>query len=340
MLRLLTLALLTSALFSCGNAKKLKIEEIETLVLDYDSERPNNYGQAFTGGVCAKMKTGELRCLKNDTDLTYDGNVVLDIDDQKIQVVRVPANYTDSVIPVTLQLTDKKGNFVQGIDSLRLNFRSGITLSGIRFAGMNGSNGSNGGQRWIGRDGKDGDAGAAGTNGSDGEDHLVYIWKEGTAYYIYVENSARTQIGHYQIRGSQPFRLDVSGGTGGNGGNGGDGSDGKNGELVDQKEKLPGDGGDGGAAGMGGRGGNGGRIRCVLHPSAADFRENLQLTSNGGSAGKNGEPGKAGKAGTKLANQNSARDGVGGTRPGMTPQRGFNGEVIIVEETFDPAQYK
>lgn len=340
MLRLLAFAFLTLLVASCGNAKKLKIEEIETLVLDYDSERPNNYGYAFTGGVCARMKSGELRCLKNDSDLTYDGNVVLDIGDQKIRVVRVPANYTDSVVRVTLQLTDKKGNMVQGTDSLFLNFRSGISLSGLRFAGMNGANGSDGGQRWIGRDGKNGDAGVTGTDGSNGEDFLVYIWKENKTYYIYVENGARTHIGRYQIRGSEPFKLDVSGGPGGNGGNGGDGSNGKNGELVDGKEKSPGDGGNGGAAGMGGRGGNGGRIRCVLHPSAADFREKLQLTSNGGAAGRNGEPGKAGKAGTKLPNQTNARDGIAGSQPGMTPQRGFNGEVLIVEENFDPVQYR
>lgn len=336
---LLLIPVLALLVQSCGNTRNMKVEDIDYLVLDYNPDAPNNYGTVIQGGVCAQMKSGELKCLKNNADFEGSNYVSFDIRKQEISLLTMPTAYDNGAIPVMLKMTGKKDVEVVSYDTLRINFNSGIRIGSKNYSGNSGANGRNGGQSTLFRDGKDGDNGLNGDNGRSGDSYDIHIWKDSNTYFIHVVNLVTGSTGKYKINGLKPFEINASGSNGGNGGRGGDGGDGKPGEVVNNKTKLPGNGGNGGWGGNGGNGGNGGTIRCSLHPSAADFRGQLQFLVQPGMGGNNGTAGTGGKAGTSLAGQSLARAGYNG-RSGQNGFSGQAGQINIVEEAFDIPTYQ
>ena len=336
---LLLIPILALLVQSCGNTRNMKVEDIDYLVLDYNPEAPNNYGTLIQGGVCAQMNSGELKCLKNNSHFEISDNIRCDIKDQELTVITMPRSYSDDKVVVMMKMKGKKDYEITSYDTLRLNFNAGVTLGGRPYSGNTGSSGKNGGQSTLYRDGKDGDNGLNGDNGRSGDSYDVHIWKDSNTYFIHVVNLTTGSTGKYKINGSKPLEINASGSNGGNGGKGGDGGDGKNGETVNGKAKYPGNGGNGGYGGNGGFGGNGGAIRCVLHPSATDFRTQLKFLTQPGSGGSGGSAGTGGKAGTSLAGQSLARAGYNG-RSGQSGSMGQAGQVTIIEEAFDIPTYQ
>ncbi len=338
---LLLIPVLALLIQSCGNTRNMKVEDIDYLVLDYNPDAPNNYGTIIQGGVCAQMNSGELKCLKNNSHFEISDNIRADIKDQELTVITQPRSYSDDKVVVMMTMKGKKDYTITSYDTLRLNFNAGIKLGNNRmYSGNNGSNGKNGGQSTLFRDGKDGDNGMNGDNGRSGDSYDIHIWKDSNnTYFLHVVNLVTGSTGKYKINGLKPFEINASGANGGNGGKGGDGGDGKPGEIVNNKTKFPGNGGNGGWGGNGGNGGSGGNIRCVLHPSASDFRDQLKFTVQPGRGGDGGNQGIGGKAGKSLAGQSLARAGYNGRR-GQDGSWGQTGQITIVEEAFDIPTYQ
>lgn len=338
--KLVITGLLVTGMYSCSNTKKIPIEEIEYLYVDYDSEAPNNYGVAMKATVCAQMQSGEARCLKNNSDFVCSYNIVCNIHAEEVIIANSPQAFNQSKVPVTLTLSDKKGNSIQSNDTILLNFKAGVSVYTRVIPGIDGVKGSDGGQALLFRDGKEGNSGTNGSNGQDGNSFDIHIWQEAGVYYYHVTNLTTEQTGRYQTIGAKPFVLDAPGSNGGRGGDGGQGGSGKDGSIDTQnnKVKLPGNGGNGGFGGSGGNGGNGGNIRVVIHPSAADIREQLKLSARPGYGGEAGKGGKGGVAGKPANGQTPAKPGLTGSQ-GWNGRSGNSGTITIVDESFNPAIY-
>lgn len=326
-------------LLSCHNARKIKVENIEKLVLDYDSYTPNNYNTTFPGKVCAQMKTTEYTCLKNNSNFSSSSNVDFNINREKITVIGAPLKFNQSKVPVVLIYEDNKENHVEYNDTLYINFKAPISINAAFADGQNGQKGKDGNQSLLFRDGQEGDPGTSGQHGNPGPQVDVYVWKDSVGmYYFYVSNKTTGYISRLNLSMQVDFTLSVNGSDGGNGGNGGNGGDGKNFEVSGSKIKYGGNGGRGGMGGSGGNGGNGGFIRCVIHPSASDIQPFLKFSAFGGNGGDMGKGGEGGKPGT--AHSSQAATVVG--QKGFSGARGFNGAngtVNTTVELFDPKAF-
>jgi hypothetical protein len=332
MYRFLSFGLLLLFFVSCGNVRTIKPSEVEFLFVDIDPDTPTNYGSPFPAMIGAQMKTGEIRYLKDNSDFVCSYNIVCRVKDKRVEVVDVPQSFDADRVTVSLKMGNKQGDTVYSTDTLRLNFRSGVKLGTSLRKAQNGTNGASGSTPLLFRDGKNGDAGGTGQNGTPGDSYDIHIWKDSDTYFLHVRNLTTGLVGRYQIRGDKPFELNASGGDGGDGGNGGTGGDGKNGSGGD-KPKYPGNGGTGGPGGSGGSGGDGGTIRCVLHPSALDFRAQVKLSAAGGRGGSGGKGGQGGKAGTPATGQGAANNGATGGS-GWNGLPGRPGVVTFVNEDF------
>lgn len=337
-IQVLGAAMMVITLGACHNTRKIKLEEVDYLVVDYDAYTPNNYTTPFKGTVSAQMKSGELIGLRNNSGFESSSHVLFEIKEERITLPYAPDSFGLSQVPVQLKLSDKKGMIIENMDTIYLNFKSGLSVYGTNPRGQAGVNGKDGGQGLIFRDGKDGEAGTNGQNGAAGESFDIHIWKDSNMYYIHLFNRTKNEVGKLQMATLQDFVLVTSGASGGDGGNGGKGGNGKDGENSG-KLKSPGNGGRGGVGGIGGNGGNGGTITCRIHPSASAIQTYLKFSANGGSAGDGGNGGDGGKAGTALAGQTVPYAGQKGIK-GADGIRGLNGSIQIAVQDFDSSMYR
>ncbi len=330
---------LTFILVGCGNGRRIKVNDVERLIVDYDSYQPTNYQVPLTGTICAEMKSGEQVCFKNNSNLSFSPNMDVKINKEKITIVSTPAKFMMAKVPVSIRYTDKDENFVEGFDTLYINFKAPLVIESTAARGASGNRGNDGRTEMLFRDGKEGDPGQHGQHGEPGQNFEIYVWRDSTGtLFFYVNNLSKGQIARYNIVGNAPFTLAADGGNGGNGGDGGNGGTGKNFETSGNKIKYAGNGGRGGQGGNGGNGGSGGNIRCVIHPSAEFYREFIILSANGGRGGDNGNGGNGGKAGTPHPNQSAPFDGARGLN-GLRGLGGMNGAISVTVETFEPALF-
>lgn len=331
-----------AGMYGCSNTKKIPVNEIEYLYLDYDPYAPNNYGVPITGSVCAQMQSGESRCLKNNSDFTSSYNLSCYINKEQLTVTEPPLNYGVSRVPITLTLADKKGNTIQSNDTIVINFLAGVTLSGNARHGTDGVKGKNGNQSLLMQDGQHGEPGNNGSNGGNGDSFDVHIWMDSLTgkYYFHVVNLTTGVIGKYETAGAKIFTLSAPGGQGGRGGDGGDGGNGKDGMIGSgNKVRYPGNGGIGGQGGSGGDGGNGGSIRVTIHPNAVGIRSFLKLSATAGYGGTAGKGGKGGNPGKPAAGQTPSKTGQTGAQ-GWNGRSGSSGMVTVMDGYFDPQLYR
>lgn len=337
MKRLLPFGFLIVLFTSCGGSK-LIVSEIRSLELEYSPGVDMNFGSSFEARIKAMMLNGDEIDVTSHRKMDFVSN---DISKSggTFTIVRRPTSFDESEVPFSISITDKEESYVQN-DTLKMNFRGGISINSSGFDGENGINQKDRGSSWVFRDGKSGENGTNGNPGTPGGNIEARIWKEGELYYMTVTDLTSLSVWRYKTVGSSPLYFDLSGGNGGRGGNGGNGSDGKNGEKDDEgKFKRPGDGGNGGDGGDGGNGGDGGIVRVVLHPSASAISAQLQYDLNGGSGGSGGRGGVAGKAGTALSGQAVSANGATG-RQGRRGTSGRDGSSNSSIEEFDPSTYK
>lgn len=337
MKRFLCFGLLLTLFASCGGSK-LIVSEIRSLELEYSPGIDLNFGTSFEARIKAMMLNGDeidvtshRKMDFSSTDISKSGGV--------FTVVRRPVSFDEDMATFSISVTDKEESYLQK-DTLRMNFRGGISISARGFDGESGTDQKNRGSSWVFRDGKTGENGTQGNPGTPGGNLETHIWKDGALYYMTVTDLNTLSIWRYKTVGTSALYFNLSGGNGGRGGNGGNGSDGKNGEKdEDGKYKRPGDGGNGGDGGDGGNGGDGGTVRIVLHPNASEISGQLQYDLNGGSGGEGGRGGVAGKAGQALSGQAVSANGATG-RQGRRGSSGRNGSIDSIIEEFDPETYK
>src|SRR4051812_26681366 len=102
--RLSTFLILLLIVSSCGNSKKIKLSEVESLFIEYDRDSPNNYGEPFEAMIGARMKTGETRYLKDNSNFVCSDNVVCRVKDKQLAVVTTPASFVQDKIAVSLTM--------------------------------------------------------------------------------------------------------------------------------------------------------------------------------------------------------------------------------------------
>ncbi len=205
------------------------------------------------------------------------------------------------------------------------NGKSGVSGSQPSQHGSNGANGGNGG------------------NGADISVFLQYYGVEGNDFVIATIEEQGRQKRVFIPKRTGRIYIDVRGGNGGNGGNGGDGKDAAypvtttvNGKTTTTTPSVyGGDAGNGGDAGHGGRGGN---VYIYMDDRLTDFRNNIQVETQGGSSGvtgRSGNPGRGMNSKGQLGgvfNYNNGKQGGQG-RAGQTGQNGkVEGPVLLKKE--------
>lgn len=336
-MRFLPFALISLLIISCGNHSAIKVSEIRYLYVDCHPDTHMNYGSSFTGTIGAQMQTGEILFLKDNRDFNSSYNIHCAIKNQTITIAATPQAFNVNKVPVEL-LFWSKTDTIRSRDTLRLDFKAPITIAGTVARAKDGPDGKSRSTPLVFRDGNPGGDGEPGEQGLNGDNYEIHIWKDSLTYYIHAFNQTKGTIGRYQVCGKYDFTLDASGGKGGDGGDGGDGGTGKDGQLG-EKPKDPGNGGNGGKGANGGNGGNGGEIRCIIHPSAADFKSNLKIAANSGFGGSAGTGGKAGSPGTTQTGQTAAKSGTAGS-DGRFGNSGQSGGILVVEENFAIEGYR
>lgn len=339
MYKLTILSFTIALISSCGSTKKLEISNIRTVYLERNPIEPTQFGGTIEGKILAQLKDGEEVDITNNRNLTFNS---IDLEKQlgkKYKVVKHPTSFNDNIAFAQYTISEKDATATYS-DSIRLNLRGDLKVDAKAINGVDGINQKNRSTPLVWRDGNDGDHGTPGTNGQDAGDYLAYIWKEGTAYFIYVQNIQTKEEWRYKSIEPGMISIDVSGGNGGRGGNGGDGGTGKDGKLEGGKSKTPGNGGDAGFGGEGGNGGNAGSVICFLHSNAAELELKISFNVSGGAAGQGGTKGKPGQPGKPLDGQPASRVG----RAGRDGRRGINGNdgqmpQVTIQE-FDFSGYK
>jgi hypothetical protein len=300
----------------------------------YDLNAQINYGKSFPLKVMANYANGKTKNISSKSDLKVKVRGAR-YSNEKIVIGNYPQKFKEDVIyfKATYAVNDK---FYTDSIKIPFNYLGGVKLS---FQGNNGAGGEKGGRgktSVLFRHGKDGESGGNGADGGIGDDLSVYVWKENNLFMIKVYNMVSDKSFFYKAKDKTSFfKLLVYGGSGGEGGNAGNGGDGKNGVKKDEKIKKPGQGGNGGNGGNGGAGGQGGSVYAFVHPSAASFKEKIQVLNNGGVGGKAGSFGKGGDAGSPLEGQDTPSNGNNGV-VGINGMGGSSGDVISIEvQDFD-----
>ena len=338
MAKISTIILFLFILISCGSVKKIDVSSIRTIYLEHNPILPLNYGGKIEGKIKAITTDGEEIDITNNRHLTLTSNDVVQRG-KVFEIVKHPSSFNDQFIRLSYTYVNKEEVLVIS-DSIQLNLRGDLRIDGSGADGLNGVNQSNRSTPLVFRDGKDGEHGTDGQHGSSAENYIGYIWKEGSDYYVYVQNIITKEEWKYISREPSKILFDLSGGDGGNGGNGGDGSNGKDGELDGEKSKRPGNGGNAGNGGSGGNGGSAGSIVLFLHSNAAELESKISFDMSAGNAGRAGEKGKPGLPGKALAGQVAGIKGRIGVN-GLTGMRGQDGQVpeIAIQE-FDFSGYE
>lgn len=334
----LTLIVISSLVVSCHSNRKILVENIDRVYIDYNPSAPNNIGVSFPGSICAQMKSGETVCFEKEKGLSFDHNTI-DVDFKKefLTVTAHPSSFHQSSYHINIVYTDTKGNSIESKDSVQLNFLASVEAFYQVPSGNCGTDGKDGKNPITFQAGNDGEHGMDGQNGSNAPNLDVHLWQRGDSLFAHVLNLSTHEVARYLALDSATISLYSKGADGGRGGNGGNGSNGRNGEINGTKQKYPGNGGRGGNSGNGGNGGNGGNVMVYLHSSVKN-QDRLVIFNSGGSGGSAGDPGKGGKPGTPAGNQSAAYQGA----DGLKAQRGRDGNsggqqrVIAV---FEPSNY-
>ncbi len=338
MAKISTIILVLFVLISCGSVKKIDITTIRTIYLEHNPVLPLNYGGKIEGKIKAITTDGEEIDITNNIHLKIASNDVVQRG-KTFEIVKHPTSFDDYFVRLSYTYVNKEEVLVIS-DSIQLNLRGDLRIDGSGADGEAGANQTNRSRPLVLRDGKDGEDGANGQHGSPAGDYIAYVWKEGSDYFIYVQNIQTKEEWRYVSRSPGTILFDISGGDGGSGGNGGDGSNGKDGELDGDKSIRPGHGGNAGNGGSGGNGGNAGSIVLFLHANAAELESKIAFNMSAGSAGKAGEMGKPGLPGKPQVGQAAGIKGRTGVN-GLTGMRGQDGQVpeIAIQE-FDFSGYK
>ncbi len=335
-----TILCVSIALISaCGLTKKIEISSIKTVYLERNPVEPIQFGGTIEGKVIAQLKDGEEVDITNNRNLTFLSSDLEKQLGKKYKIVKHPNSFSDNIAIANYTISEKEES-VTYIDTIRLNLRGDLKVDAKAPRGTDGIDQKNRSTPLVFRNGNDGDHGTPGTNGQDAGDYLAYIWKEETAYYIYIQNIQTKEEWRYKSIEPGIISIDVSGGNGGNGGDGGDGGTGKDGKQDGDKLKTPGNGGDAGFGGDAGNGGNGGSVICFLHSNAAELELKISFNVSGGAGGQGGSKGKPGQPGKPLTGQAASLVGRNG-RNGRNGLSGNDGQMpqISIQE-FDYSGYK
>lgn len=335
-MKVIGLPLVVFIIASCSMFKKVKVENVDRIFLDYDNNQPINYSTTFEGKVFLEMKTGEQIELPNEKGFKTSENIDIRNNKEKISIVALPTAFDQEKLPITLTISDKDGMEVTSTDTIYINFKAPLSPYFSSQSGVSGSNGKNGSGKDKRGDGNFGEHGDNGTNGLAANNFDIWVWRVDSMYYFHVFDRNTLQVMRYQVFGKQKFDFYA---TGGHGGNGGNGADGRDGTVSGSTSVQPGNGGNGGDGGHAGNGGNGGSVSIYIHPSAADIQNFISVKNYGGSAGEPGKAGVGGKGGTSAAGQGLSRPGYNG-RKGNFGMNGLNGTLIIVVQEFDPTTKK
>jgi len=331
---------ITIAIFSaCGSTKKLELSNIKTVYLERNPIEPTQFGGTIEGKIIARLQDGEEIDVTNNRNFTLISNDLEKQLGKKYKIVKHPTSFNDNIAFAQYIITEKEETATY-TDSIRLNLRGDLKVDAQGQNGTSGIDQKNRSTPLVFRDGNDGDHGTPGTNGQNAGDYMAYIWKEETAYYIYVQNIQTKEEWRYKSIEPGTISIDVSGGNGGRGGNGGDGGTGKDGKQDGEKLKTPGNGGDAGFGGDGGNGGNAGSVICFLHSNAAELELKISFNVSGGAGGEGGTKGKPGQPGKALTGQAASLVGRIG-RNGRPGRRGVDGRMpqVTIQE-FDFIGYK
>lgn len=331
--------LLLSVITSCSTFKKVKVENVDRIFLDYDYNQPNNYSTIIDGKVFVEMKTGEQIELPNEKGFKTSENIDIRNNRKKISIEAKQTVYDQNKLPVILTISDKNGMEVTSNDTILINFKSPLSLYFNSKDGESGRNGKSGSGKDSRGDGNFGENGEHGTSGLSAHNYDIWVWPIDSMYYFHVLDRSTLEVMRYQVFGLQNFQFSATGGDGGNGGKGGDGAVGRDGTVSGSTSVQPGNGGNGGDGGNAGNGGNGGSVNVYLHASASEMQNRILLYTDGGKAGDPGKAGIAGKGGTSAAGQGLSRAGYNG-RKGNFGTNGSRGVTSISIQDFDPSTKK
>ena len=330
---------LIAVITACGSTKKLEISNIKTVYLERNPVEPTQFGGTIEGKIIAQLKDGEEVDVTNNRNLSFISNDLEKQLGKKYKIVKHPVSFDDNIAFAQYGITEKDET-VFYTDSIRLNLRGDLKVDAKALNGTDGIDQRNKSTPLFFRDGNNGEHGTQGTTGQDAGDYTAYIWKEGSAYFIYVQNIQTKLAWRYKSIEPGMISIDVSGGDGGNGGNGGDGGTGKDGKQEGGKFKTPGNGGDAGFGGDGANGGRAGSVICFLHSNAAGLELKISFNVSGGAGGQAGTKGKPGQPGKSIEGQAAGLVGRNG-RNGRPGRRGIDGQMpqIAIQE-FDFSGYK
>ncbi|MGB0915460.1 MAG: hypothetical protein ACPGVI_05270 [Crocinitomicaceae bacterium] len=306
---------------SCGSVKKLEVNEIRTVYVEYNPVEAVNFGSEIEAKIIAMMHDGSEIDITNNRKLTITSeDIIKNGLTKKFKIVKRPTSFNDNTANIHLTIRDKEDTY-QRTDSIRMNFKGDLYIDARGEDGFPGESQKNKSSRLLLRDGKHGDHGTHATNGQNADEYVSNIWQEAGMTFIYMRNTRTGMVWRYKTLGQGTITFDLTGGNGGNGGDGGDGGNGRDGRLSDGKYTRPGNGGDGGNGGNSGSGGNGGTVHVMIHPNNSVIETKLVYVTDGGIRGNSGKAGKGGRPGTPVNGQAAGRSG----RPGYTGQSGRNG---------------
>lgn len=323
---------------SCGNTKKLKVGEINSLQFEYSPGAEINYGGIIEARIKAIMHNGEELDITNHRKLDFSSEGV-NKSGKTFKITHHPLSFDENYVTISMTVSDKEETF-EARDTIYMNFLGGLLISAPGDYGEDGEDQKDRGDRILLRDGKEGYVGANGQPGFAGGNYEAYIWKEGDLYYVYARELNTLQVWRYKTYATRLVSFDISGGQGGDGGDGGGGGDGKDGSKdEDGKIKRPGAGGNGGNGGHGANGGNGGNLHLIIHPNASDISSQLKYDVSGGPGGEGGKGGKGGNPGEAISGQAGGSKGANG-RQGGAGNWGLNGSTNVEFKEFDSIPLK
>lgn len=330
---------LVGSLAACSAFKKVKVENVDRIFLDYDVNQPMNYSTTIEGKVFLEMKTGEQVELPNEKGFKTSPNIDIRNNKEKITIVAIPTAFDQEKLPITFTISDKDGMEVTSNDTILINFKAPLAPDFSANSGISGSNGKNGSGKDNRGDGNFGEHGENGTNGISAHNYDIWVWKKDSMYYFHVQDRITFEVMRYQVYGLKTFQFYAIGGTGGNGGNGGNGAVGRDGTVSGSTSVQPGNGGNGGDGGHAGNGGQGGSVTVYIHPSASEMQSHIVLDTRGGTAGDPGKAGTGGQGGKSAPGQGLSRAGYNG-RKGSLGTNGSRGVTSVLIQDFDPLTKK
>ena len=140
--RFVLIVSLAGSLAACSVFKKVKVENVDRIFLDYDYNQPINYSTKFEGKIFLEMKTGEQVELPNEKGFKTSSNIDIQNGREKITILSQPTAFDQEKLPITLTVSNKDGFEVLSNDTILINFKAPLSPS---FSGGSGGNGGSGG---------------------------------------------------------------------------------------------------------------------------------------------------------------------------------------------------